>query len=309
MIGAGRGAGSARRARVRRRDGAQPSRATALTATTAAPPGATTRRRRPQAPASPVAPHADGPRPRQLSSTAAAAADRSPLTRPSCSGPATAGPKVRDLQARLRQIALVLRRTSPTATARPTTTAVKGFQAKREIPVTGYVDQRTLDRLHAMTRTPTDDELANALPGSTSTPRAAGRPVPDRARAVHRQDQPHPALGGRRQGPPDDGGAVRGVVLARPARALFHVGWKSRDHVSKLYDSAMPFAMFFSGGQAVHYSSDFAARGYSGASHGCVNVRDYAGHPVALRPGGRRRQGRRLLVLSLPSSRSTLGSA
>jgi lipoprotein-anchoring transpeptidase ErfK/SrfK len=35
--------------------------------------------------------------------------------------------------------------------------------------------------------------------------------------------------------------------------------------------------MFFSGGQAVHYSSDFAARGYAGASHGCVNVRDYAG--------------------------------
>jgi len=36
----------------------------------------------------------------------------------------------------------------------------------------------------------------------------------------------------------------------------------------------MPYAMFFSGGQAVHYSSDFAARGYNGASHGCVNVRD-----------------------------------
>jgi lipoprotein-anchoring transpeptidase ErfK/SrfK len=24
----------------------------------------------------------------------------------------------------------------------------------------------------------------------------------------------------------------------------------------------------------VHYSSDFRARGYNGASHGCVNVRD-----------------------------------
>jgi len=36
----------------------------------------------------------------------------------------------------------------------------------------------------------------------------------------------------------------------------------------------MPFSMFFSGRQAVHYSSDFAARGYNGASHGCVNVRD-----------------------------------
>jgi lipoprotein-anchoring transpeptidase ErfK/SrfK len=35
--------------------------------------------------------------------------------------------------------------------------------------------------------------------------------------------------------------------------------------------------MFFSGGQAVHYSPDFAATGYNGASHGCVNVRDYDG--------------------------------
>ena len=35
--------------------------------------------------------------------------------------------------------------------------------------------------------------------------------------------------------------------------------------------------MFFSGGQAVHYSSDFAARGYAGASHGCVNVRNLSG--------------------------------
>ena len=34
--------------------------------------------------------------------------------------------------------------------------------------------------------------------------------------------------------------------------------------------------MFFSGGQAVHFSSDFAARGYNGSSHGCVNVRDKA---------------------------------
>ena len=35
--------------------------------------------------------------------------------------------------------------------------------------------------------------------------------------------------------------------------------------------------LFFSGGQAVHYSADFAARGYNGSSHGCVNVRDYNG--------------------------------
>ena len=30
----------------------------------------------------------------------------------------------------------------------------------------------------------------------------------------------------------------------------FSVGWKSRHHVSSIYHSAMPYAMFFSGGQA-----------------------------------------------------------
>lgn len=53
----------------------------------------------------------------------------------------------------------------------------------------------------------------------------------------------------------------------------FKVDSKSRYHVSSLYDLKMPYAMFFSGGQAVHFSPDFAERGYNGSSHGCVNVR------------------------------------
>ena len=57
----------------------------------------------------------------------------------------------------------------------------------------------------------------------------------------------------------------------------FTVFRKVRDDWSYLYNSPMPFSMYFSGGQAVHYSADFAARGYAGASHGCVNIRDYAG--------------------------------
>ena len=40
------------------------------------------------------------------------------------------------------------------------------------------------------------------------------------------------------------------------------------------YSEPMPDAMYFSGGEAVHYSADFAARGYAGCSHGCVNIRD-----------------------------------
>ena len=55
---------------------------------------------------------------------------------------------------------------------------------------------------------------------------------------------------------------------------VFKVQRKSKNHVSSIYHSKMPYAMFFSGGQAVHYSPDFAANGYNGGSHGCVNVRD-----------------------------------
>jgi lipoprotein-anchoring transpeptidase ErfK/SrfK len=68
---------------------------------------------------------------------------------------------------------------------------------------------------------------------------------------------------------------VRFGSQTTPTReGVFSVSFKSRHHVSTIYDSPMPYAMFFSGGQAVHYSSDFAATGYYGASHGCVNVRD-----------------------------------
>ena len=57
----------------------------------------------------------------------------------------------------------------------------------------------------------------------------------------------------------------------------FHVTWKSRWHYSSKYHSAMPFSLFFSGGQAIHYSSNFARVGYGGASHGCINLRSWSG--------------------------------
>jgi len=65
-----------------------------------------------------------------------------------------------------------------------------------------------------------------------------------------------------------------GCANMKTREGRFSVQRKSRHHVSSIYHTPMPYAMFFSGGQAVHYSPDFAARGYAGASHGCVNVRD-----------------------------------
>ncbi len=68
-----------------------------------------------------------------------------------------------------------------------------------------------------------------------------------------------------------------GCASTRTREGRFRVNWKSRNHYSTIYHSPMPYAMFFSGGQAVHYSSDFARRGYNGCSHGCVNIRNKSG--------------------------------
>ncbi len=43
--------------------------------------------------------------------------------------------------------------------------------------------------------------------------------------------------------------------------------------ISDLSGTPMPFSLFFSGGQAVHFSPGFRRDGYNGSSLGCVNVR------------------------------------
>ncbi len=193
-------------------------------------------------------------------------------------GPALLAPggqsdAVADLQARLKQIDWFAADVTGFY-GDVTTEAVRGFQGKREIPGTGEVDRRTLARLHGMTSEPTQAELTNqvvANPAGALDPRCLeGRVLcVDKTSSTLRwvvDGQVLKTVDTRFGGP------------ATPTReGLFSVTVKSRDHVSSLYETSMPFAMFFSGGQAVHYSPDFAAVGYSGTSHGCVNVRDYQG--------------------------------
>jgi hypothetical protein len=77
--------------------------------------------------------------------------------------PGDSGPKVRALQARLRQIGWFSGDVTDYYGSR-TTEALRGFQAKRGFPVTGIADERTYDRLLSMTRPPTSDELNNIGP-------------------------------------------------------------------------------------------------------------------------------------------------
>jgi hypothetical protein len=195
-----------------------------------------------------------------------------PPTGPPLLGPGDSGPEVREVQARLRQIAWFYGDVTDHY-GDQTRTAVEGFQAKRGFEVTGVVDQRTLTKLEEMTVEPTVDELNNVEPdpadGSALDPRClTGRVLCiDKSTSSLRwvvDGEVEVALDARFGG--------NGYVTREGSFTVYR---KSRDHVSSLYDTSMPFAMFFDGGQAVHYSPDFAATGYSGASHGCVNIRDY----------------------------------
>ncbi|WP_328319238.1 L,D-transpeptidase family protein [Streptomyces sp. NBC_00388] len=182
------------------------------------------------------------------------------------------GKQVRELQARLRQIAWF--GSSPTGTYGPVTAAaVSGFQGKRGLARTGTTDTVTWQRLLAMTRTPTRDEL-NGTAGGHSAGKLDPRCLTGRVLCISKTSR---TLRWVNDGKVLSTMDVRFGSQYTPTReGTFHIDFKSLHHVSTIYHTAMPYAMFFSGGQAVHYSSDFAARGYSGASHGCVNVRDKA---------------------------------
>ncbi|MGW6457673.1 peptidoglycan-binding protein [Streptomyces sp. NPDC055078] len=180
------------------------------------------------------------------------------------------GERVRELQARLAQIGWF--DDTPTGVyGQLTVAAVRGFQGKRALPATGDTDTVTWRKLRGMTTRPTTAELQGKTVEKPA-PKLDPRCLTGRVMCVSKTTRTLSWV---------IDGTVRSTMDVRfgsqytPTReGVFAVFLKSRDHVSSLYDTPMPYAMFFSGGQAVHYSSDFAARGYKGASHGCVNVRD-----------------------------------
>ncbi|MGY5010920.1 L,D-transpeptidase family protein [Streptomyces sp. 900105755] len=179
------------------------------------------------------------------------------------------GTGVRELQARLRQVAWLF--DGPTGTYDDLTAqAVAGFQGRRGLPRTGETDAVTWQRLVRMTHRPGKWELylMGGQPAAAPDPRC----LTGRVLCISKTSR---TLRWMIDGRTVSTMSVRFGAQYTPTReGVFHVYWKSRHHVSTLYHSSMPYAMFFSGGQAVHYSYDFAARGYAGGSHGCVNVRD-----------------------------------
>jgi len=220
----------------------------------------------PSAPQSPTRPAVTPSKP------ATPTAKPTPVQAPALWREGDTGSDVRSLEARLVQLRLLQPVRVDGDYGTSTTTAVRTLQARRGLPVTGQVDAATWAEIQASTRRPTQAELRPTPPASSVKVRLDERCLTGRVLCIDKSTR---RLAWVVDGRIIDTVSVRFGSVQTPTReGTFSVYRKSIDHVSNEYGSAMPYAMFFSGGQAVHYSSDFAARGYNGASHGCVNVRD-----------------------------------
>ncbi|WP_443053180.1 L,D-transpeptidase family protein [Streptomyces sp. NBC_00273] len=208
------------------------------------------------------------------SASASASASASPSSSPSPSvkqimANGDESEQVRELQARLRQLRLMS--VAPTGFyGSKTTAAVKSFQSKHGLNGTGSVDEATWKKIQSDSKKPTADELRPATVNEVAAPDP--RCMQGRVMCISKESR---TLAWMIDGKVVSTMDVRFGSENTPTReGVFDVGWKAKEWTSTIYHTPMPYAMFFSGGQAVHFSADFAARGYNGASHGCVNVRD-----------------------------------
>ncbi|WP_328763424.1 L,D-transpeptidase family protein [Streptomyces sp. NBC_00272] len=177
--------------------------------------------------------------------------------------------QVRELQARLKQLKYMT--VAPTGFyGSKTTAAVKSFQAKNGLTASGSVDEATWKKVQGLSKKPTADELRPPTVNEVDAPDP--RCMTGRVMCISKESR---TLAWMIDGKIVSTLDVRFGSENTPTReGQFKVEWKAKDWTSTIYHTPMPYSMFFSQGQAVHYSADFAARGYAGASHGCVNVRD-----------------------------------
>ena len=205
-------------------------------------------------PTAPVETPAGEPAPPAEAPPAAAAPSRLPLRE------GATGWRVREVQERLEWLGYPIAQGNldRERMGASTVAAVRLFQSKFGFRPTGVVGAGTWDLLRQLAGRP------GRLPRACLGERTICIDKTQRLVRLVEKDRPVLTLDAR-----------FGFEAAATREGTFRVHMKSRDHTSSLYRTWMPFALFFSGGQAVHYSPYFARDGYNGASHGCVNLRDF----------------------------------
>lgn len=163
-----------------------------------------------------------------------------------------------------------------------TAAAVQAFQSANGLEATGVVDQATLDAVMTL-----PEPATPAVPAAQHTKKAAGRTTSVEGGSLDSRcltgkvmciDKTRQRLYWVVDGQVVDSFSTRtGREGLRTREGEFNVFRMEENSWSYEYKVNMPYAMYFSGGQAVHYSSDFAQNGYGVGSHGCVNLRDRSG--------------------------------
>ncbi len=193
-------------------------------------------------------------------------------------GPWFTGPTQRgymlELQHRLRQTGLLKGPIDGVFDVR-TRAAIVAYRTRVGLPASEVMDERTWARLLQVTRAPRYADLFDVPPTSSLTQELDPRCLSGRVVCISKAQ--------RRMSLVVDG-KVRFTREARFSRpgwdspvGDFRIWYMNRDTVSKIFGerTPMPYAIFYDGNVAIHYSDDFATAGYQGGSHGCSQLRDY----------------------------------
>ena len=138
-------------------------------------------------------------------------------------------------------------------------------------PTTLYAVQATGDRAPSPAATNPGPDLPTPSPERTDT-RLDPRCMTGRVLCISKQTRTLTwVIDGQKRQSLD---VQLGTADTPTREGTFKVDLKSRDHQSTLYDSPIPYAMFFSGGQTVYDREDFTRNGYRQGSTGSVATRD-----------------------------------
>jgi len=181
---------------------------------------------------------------------------------------------VKELQHRLKQVGLHAGPVDGIFDA-ATGQAVAAWRTRIGLPASEVMDERTWAQLIRRTRNPRYAELFDAPPASTLVQQLDPRCSTGKVVCISKQQ--------RMMSYVVDGQArfTREARFAMPGwespEGEFRIWHKDSDTVSKIFGerTPMPYAFFYQGNVAVHFSQDFADKGYGGGSHGCSQLRDY----------------------------------
>lgn len=179
-----------------------------------------------------------------------------------------------ELQHRLRQVGLYQGAIDGAFNA-STRRAIEAWRTRIGLPVSEVMDERTWTPLIGRTRNPRYADLFDAPPASTLAHKLDPRCAAGKVVCISKKQQKMSYV--------VDGKVhfTRDARFAMPGwdgpDGEFRIWYMNGDTVSKIFGerTPMPYAIFYHGNVAIHYSQDFADKGYAGGSHGCSQLRDY----------------------------------